>query len=142
MLGAQLADGSLYDYMAKLRYGFAPQFSAQDADALVAGLASAGIRAVFCYGLSDVADAGKPIEAARAFNTTWRHGDAQRLRSSRFSSSDGLIRFGIGASEFLFAPLHYTVAEVDWPGSWTRTGFRSTSPTGLLPAGRVTSRTS
>lgn len=145
LLRAQLADGSLYDYMAKLRYGFAPQFSAQDAelgnfagaldalnsgvttvvdhshiiatpdhaDALVTGLESAGIRAVFCYGLSDVADAGKPIEAARAFNTKWRHGDAQRLRSSRFSSSDGLIRFGIGASEFLFAPLHYTVAEVE-----------------------------
>lgn len=145
LLRAQLADGSLYDYMAKLRYGFAPHFSASDAelgnfagaldalnsgittvvdhshiiatpdhaDALVAGLEAAGIRAVFCYGLSDVADAGKPIEAARAFNTKWRHGDAERLRSTRFASDEGLIRFGLGASEFLFAPLHYTEAEIE-----------------------------
>lgn len=145
LLRAQLADGSLYDYMATLRYGLAPQISAADAelgnfagavdalnsgittvidhshviatpdhaDALVTGLESAGIRAVFCYGLADVADAGKPIEATRAFTTKWRHRDAERLRSSRISSNDGIIRFGIGASEFLFAPMHYTVAEVE-----------------------------
>ncbi|MBT9243824.1 hypothetical protein, partial [Vibrio splendidus] len=54
-----------------------------------------------------------PIEAARAFNTKWRHGDAERLRSTRFASDEGLIRFGLGASEFLFAPLHYTEAEIE-----------------------------
>lgn len=145
LLRAQLGDGSLYDYMAKLRYGFAPHFSADDAqlgnfagaldalnagittvvdhshviatpdhaDALLDGLQSAGIRAVFCYGLSDVADPGKPIESARAFTSTWRHEDAKRVRTQRLSSDDGLIRFGIGASEFLFAPLHYTVREVE-----------------------------
>lgn len=144
LLRAQLADGTLYDYMAKLRYGFAPQFTAADAelgnyagaldalnsgittvvdhshliatpdhaDALVSGLQAAGIRAVFCYGLSDVADAGKPIETARFFNSIWRHGDAERLRIQRLSSSDGIIRFGVAASEFMFAPLHYTQAEV------------------------------
>jgi 5-methylthioadenosine/S-adenosylhomocysteine deaminase len=145
LLRGQLADGSLYDYMSALRYGFAPQFSAADAelgnfagaldalnagvttvvdhshiiatpdhaDALLSGLEAAGIRAVFCYGLSDVADADKPIEAARAFTTRWRHSDAERIRLGRLSSDSGLVRFGIGASEFLFAPMHYTVAEVD-----------------------------
>lgn len=144
LLRAQLADGSLYDYMAKLRYGYAPHFSAEDAelgnytgaldalnsgvttvvdhshviatpdhaDALLAGLESTGIRAVFCYGLSDVADAGVPIDASRAFSSTWRHQDAERLRKQRLSTEGGRIRFGIGASEFLFAPLHYTATEV------------------------------
>jgi len=144
LLRAQLADGSLYDYMAKLRYGFAPHFSAEDAqlgnyagaldalnagvttvvdhshviatpehaDALLTGLESTGIRAVFCYGLSDVADAGVPIDTLRAYNSTWRHQDAERLRKERLSAERGRIRFGIGASEFLFAPLHYTATEV------------------------------
>lgn len=144
LLRAQLADGTLYDYMAKLRFGLAPQFTAADAelgnyagaldalnagittivdhshvistpehaDALIVGLESSGIRAVFCYGLSDVADAGKPIDVARFYNSTWRHQDAERIRNQRLSSNDDLIRFGIAASEFLFAPLHYTKTEV------------------------------
>ncbi len=144
VLRATLADGTLYDYMAKVRYGFAPHFTAEDAelgnyagaidalnsgittvvdhahmvatpdhaDALLTGLENAGIRAVFCYGLSDVADPGKPIEPARAFTTNWRHTDAARLRRERLSGGGGLIQFGLGASEFLFAPLHYTEAEV------------------------------
>ena len=145
LLRAQLGDGSLYDYMAKLRYGFAPHFSAGDAelgnyvgaldalnsgittvvdhshviatpdhaDALLTGLESSGIRAVFCYGLSDVAEAGVPIDASRAFSSTWRHQDAERLRRQRLSSGGGRIRFAIAASEFLFAPLQYTAREVD-----------------------------
>lgn len=144
LLRGQLADGSLYDYMAKLRCGFAPQFSAEDAelgnhagaldalnagvttvvdhshviatpdhaDALLTGLESSGIRAVFCYGLSDVPDPDAPIDPSRAFSSTWRHHDAERLRKQRLSAEHGLIRFGIGASEFLFAPLHYTATEV------------------------------
>lgn len=144
ILRAQLGDGTLYDYMAKLRYGYAPHFTATDAelgnyagamdalnsgvttvvdhshlvatpqhaDALVTGLEKAGIRAVFCYGLADIPDAGKPLEPARPFTTSWRHQDAERLRKERLSSADGLIRFGIGGSEFLFAPLAYTVKEV------------------------------
>lgn len=144
LLRAQLADGTLYDYMAKLRYGFAPHFSAEDAqlgnfagaldalnagvttvvdhshliatpehaDALLDGLESSGIRAVFCYGLSDVADAGKTIETSRAFTSTWRHQDAERIRQERLSSKDGLIRFGLAGSEFMFAPLAYTENEV------------------------------
>lgn len=144
LLRAQLADGTLYDYMAKLRYGFAPHFSAEDAqlgnfagaldalnsgvttvvdhahlistpdhaDALLNGLETSGIRAVFCYGLSDVADAGKRIETSRAFTSTWRHKDAERVRNERLSSKDGLIRFGLAGSEFMFAPLPYTEKEV------------------------------
>ena len=145
LLRATLADGTLYDYMARVRYGFARHFTAEDAelsnlaggldalnsgvttvvdhshliatpdhaDALLTGLEDAGIRAVFCYGMSDVADAGKPIEGERAFTSSWRYADAERLRRERLSSGDGLIRFGIGASEFLFAPMHYTAAEVE-----------------------------
>lgn len=144
LLRAQLADGSLYDYMAKLRYGFAPHFSVQDAnlgnyagaldalnsgittvvdhshliatpdhaDALISGLEEAGIRAVYCYGLSDVADAGGGIDTLRAFESTWRHKDAARIRKERLSSNTGMIRFGLGASEFMFAPLHYTEREI------------------------------
>lgn len=144
LLRAQLGDGTLYDYMAKLRYGFAPQFSVDDAElgnyagaldalnsgittivdhshlistpdhanALIKGLENSGIRAVFCYGLADVTDAKKTIDAKRAFTSTWRHKDAERIRSEKFLTNDSLIRFGIGASEFLFAPLSYTVSEI------------------------------
>lgn len=144
LLRAQLGDGSLYDYMARLRYGFAPQFTVDDAelgnyagamdalnagvttivdhshlvstpdhaDALITGLEKSGIRSVFCYGLADVADKGKPIDAERAFTTSWRHQDAERIRKERLSNDQGLIRFGIGASEFLFAPLQYTFKEI------------------------------
>lgn len=144
LLRAQLCDGTLYDYMAILRYGFAPHISAEEAelgnyagaldalnsgittvvdhahlvstpdhaDALLTGLEAAGIRAVFCYGLADVSDPGKQIDATRAFETTWRHKDAERFRASRLPGSDGLVRFGIGGSEFLFAPLKFTEAEV------------------------------
>ena len=145
ILRATLADGSLYDYMARVRYGYAPHFTAGDAelgnyagaldalnagvttvvdnahlvatpdhaDALLTGLENAGIRAVYCYGLPDVADPDVPIETERTFTSRWRHQDAERLRAERLPVSDGLIRFGISGSDFLFAPLHYTVAEVD-----------------------------
>jgi 5-methylthioadenosine/S-adenosylhomocysteine deaminase len=145
LLRATLGDGTLYDYMAQVRYGFAPHFTADDAelgnyagaldalnagvttivdhahlvctpdhaDALLTGLEHAGIRAVYCYGLPDVSVPGEPIRAERAFTTRWRHEDAQRLRDERLSSTGGLIRFGLSGSEFLFAPLHYTVPEVE-----------------------------
>ena len=145
LLRTTLGDGTLYDYMAVARYGYAPHFTAADAelgnyagaldalnagvttivdhahlvatpehaDALLTGLEHSGIRAVYCYGLSDVADPGKPIETERVFTTRWRHKDAERLRGERLSAADGRIRFGIGGSEFLFAPLHYTVVEVE-----------------------------
>lgn len=144
LLRAEMADGTLYDYMAKLRFGLAPHVTAEDAelgnyagaldalnsgittvvdhshviatpdhaDALLSGLETAGIRAVFCYGLADVADAGKPIEGMRGFTSTWRHQDAERLRASRLPANDGLIRFGVAGAEFLFAPLHHTEAEI------------------------------
>ncbi|WP_328529956.1 amidohydrolase family protein [Nocardioides sp. NBC_00368] len=145
ILRATLADGTLYDYMALVRYGYAPHFTAGDAelgnyagaldalnagvttvvdnahlvatpdhaDALLTGLESAGIRAVYCYGLPDVADPDVPIETERTFTSRWRHQDAERLRAERLSADDGLIRFGISGSDFLFAPLHYTVPEVE-----------------------------
>ena len=145
LLRAALADGTLYDYMALVRYGYAPHFTAQDAelgnyagaldalnagvttvvdhahlvltpdhaDALLSGLENTGIRAVYCYGLPDVPDPGARIDTERAFTSRWRHEDAERLRSERLPGSDGLIRFGISGSELLFAPLHYTVPEVE-----------------------------
>ncbi|MFJ2759535.1 amidohydrolase family protein [Nocardioides sp. NPDC087217] len=145
LLRATLADGSLYDYMAQVRYGYAPHFTAGDAelgnyagaldalnagvttvvdnahlvatpdhaDALLTGLENAGIRAVYCYGLPDVADPDVPIETERTFTSRWRHQDAERLRAERLPVSDGLIRFGISGSDFLFAPLQYTVPEVE-----------------------------
>jgi len=145
ILRATLADGTLYDYMARVRYAYAPHFTAGDAqlgnyagaldalnagvttvvdhahlvatpehaDALLKGLENAGIRAVFCYGLADVADPGVPIDTGRTFTSRWRHQDAERLRAERLPADDGLIRFGISGTEFLFAPLHYTVPEVE-----------------------------
>ncbi|OIJ26374.1 amidohydrolase family protein [Nocardioides luteus] len=145
LLRATLADGTLYDYMALVRYGYAPHFTAGDAelgnyagaldalnagvttvvdnahlvatpdhaDALLTGLEKAGIRAVYCYGLPDVADADVPLETERTFSSRWRHQDAERLRAERLPADDGLIRFGITGSDFLFAPLHYTVPEVE-----------------------------
>lgn len=145
LLRATLGDGTLYDYMAQVRYGFAPRFTAADAelanyagalealnsgvttivdhahlvatpehaDALLTGLENAGVRAVYCYGLPDVPTPGESIQAETAFTTRWRHQDAQRLRDERLSSADRLIRFGLSGSEFLFAPLRYTVPEVE-----------------------------
>lgn len=145
ILRATLGDGTLYDYMAQVRYGFAPHFTAEDAqlanyagalealnagvttvvdhahlvatpdhaDALLTGLEHTGIRAVYCYGLPEVPAPGEPQNAQRAFTTRWRHDDAQRLREQRLSASDGLITFGLSGSEFLFAPLQYTVPEVE-----------------------------
>lgn len=145
LLRATLADGTLYDYMALVRYGYAPHFTAADAelgnyagaldalnagvttvvdnahlaaspdhaDALLTGLENAGIRAVYCYGLPDVPDPDVPIDTERTFTSRWRHQDAERLRTERLPGNDGLIRFGITGSDFLFAPLHYTVPEVE-----------------------------
>ncbi|MEU1554873.1 amidohydrolase family protein [Streptomyces scabiei] len=145
LLRARLADGTLYDYMALARYGYAPHFTASDAelgnyagaldalnagvttvvdhshlvatpdhaDALLTGLEKTGIRAVYCYGLADVPDPGAPIDTERAYTSRWRHQDAERFRTERLPADDGLIRFGISGSEFLFAPLHYTVPEVE-----------------------------
>jgi len=145
LLRATLADGTLYDYMATVRYSYAPHFTAQDAelanyagaldalhagvttvvdhahlvatpdhaDALLSGLENTGIRAVYCYGLPDVPDPGVPIDTERTFTSRWRHQDAERIRSERLPGSDGLIRFGVSGSDFLFAPLHYTLAEVE-----------------------------
>ncbi|EGD41692.1 amidohydrolase [Nocardioidaceae bacterium Broad-1] len=145
LLRATLADGTLYDYMALVRYGYAPHFTAADAelanyagalealnagvttvvdnahlvvtpdhaDALLTGLENAGIRGVYCYGLPDVANPDVPIEPERTFTSRWRHQDAERLRAARLPADAGLIRFGISGSDFLFAPLHYTVPEVE-----------------------------
>lgn len=145
LLRATMGDGTLYDYMAQVRYGFAPHFTADDAelgnfagalealnagvttivdhahlvstpdhaDALLTGLENAGVRAVFCYGLPDVSAPGEPIRAERFFTSRWRYDDARRLRDQRLSGSDGLITFGLSGSEFLFAPLHYTLPEIE-----------------------------
>jgi cytosine/adenosine deaminase-related metal-dependent hydrolase len=145
VLRATLADGTLFDYMARVRYALAPNFTVDDAelgnyagaldalnagvttvvdhahlvatpdhaDALLTGLERAAIRAVYCYGLPDVPDPGAPIDTGRTFTSRWRHQDAERLRAERLPGNDGLIRFGISGTEFLFAPLRYTVPEVE-----------------------------
>lgn len=79
------------------------------ADAAVAGLRDAGIRAVFCYGTfaspAHVPDAAGP-------DGDWRAADARRVRRDLLPSDEGLVRFGFAPAEAELMPFDALVREI------------------------------
>lgn len=79
----------------------------EHADAAIEGTADSGARSVFALGLNDV-----PV-ADSFFNTMDQRLDhARSLRSSRFSSGDGLVTMGMSLSDVLVAGIDRVREEV------------------------------
>ncbi|MEE8311713.1 MAG: amidohydrolase family protein [Candidatus Binatia bacterium] len=86
----------------------------EHADAALDGLEQSGIRAVYCYGMfgNPVREPGKPM-AAPGFDTPpWHFDDARRLRTTRLSSDEGLVRMGIAMNEVEAFPTDVAAAEI------------------------------
>jgi len=79
------------------------------ADAALAGLRDAGIRAVFGYGYFPAPSAGG--EAAFADHDA-RIADALRIRTDELASDDALVTMGIALTETGLLPFDLTIAEV------------------------------
>jgi cytosine/adenosine deaminase-related metal-dependent hydrolase len=121
--------------------------SPDHADAGVAGLREAGIRAVYAYGYYP-SPAPQPAFATHAD----RIADAHRVQEQHFSSSDGLLTMGVAITETGLLPWEDTVAEVRsardlgvlltahtacvW-GSQSTMGVRELQAHGLLDASQV-----
>ena len=81
--------------------------SPEHADAALAGLQDAGIRALFAYGYY-----GTPYADLGFSEHTERLADARRIRVDRLSSDDGLVTMGIALTECGLVPFDQTIAEV------------------------------
>jgi len=81
----------------------------QHADAALAGVRDAGIRAVFGYGYFPAPSAGG--EPAFADHDA-RIADARRIRSDELSSDDALVTMGIALTETGLLPFELTIAEI------------------------------
>jgi 5-methylthioadenosine/S-adenosylhomocysteine deaminase len=77
------------------------------ADAGIAGLRDAGIRAVYAYGYYP-SPAPEPAFSSQAE----RIADAHRVQAEHFSSGDGLVTMGVAITETGLLPWEDTVAEV------------------------------
>jgi 5-methylthioadenosine/S-adenosylhomocysteine deaminase len=117
------------------------------ADAGIAGLREAGIRAVYAYGYypSPVADPAFATQADRI-------GDARRVQREHFSAADGLLTMGVAITEAGLLPWEDTAAEVSsarelgvlltahtacvW-GSASTMGIREMDAHGLLDSAQV-----
>jgi len=100
------------------------QISADHSDALVLGMRESGIRGIFCYGVyrnpkykpgqqgitpeEIIAEISGPLE-------DWHKVNARRVRERHFPSNDGLLKFGIAASEVVvFDNAAPVLAELEW----------------------------
>lgn len=83
--------------------------SPEHADAALDGLADAGIRGVFCYGLYPNPE-HDPFSLD--FEPGWRMEDARRLRRDRLAADDGLLRFGLAPSEVVATPIEQVEREL------------------------------
>jgi 5-methylthioadenosine/S-adenosylhomocysteine deaminase len=81
--------------------------SPDHADAGIAGLREAGIRAVYAYGYYP-SPAPEPAFADHAD----RIADARRVQAEHFASADGLLTMGVAITEAGLLPWDQTVAEV------------------------------
>jgi cytosine/adenosine deaminase-related metal-dependent hydrolase len=81
--------------------------SPDHADEAVRGLADAGVRAIFAYGMFPV-----PLEQPAFATPADRLADARRVRERHFSSGDGLLDMGIALTEVGLVPFDVTRAEV------------------------------
>jgi 5-methylthioadenosine/S-adenosylhomocysteine deaminase len=77
------------------------------ADAGIAGLRDAGIRAVYAYGYYP-----SPVAEPAFTSHEERVADAHRVQREHFSSADGLLTMGIAITEAGLLPWEETVAEV------------------------------
>lgn len=77
------------------------------ADAAIAGLRDAGIRAVYAYGYS-----AAPVDEPGFADDTERIGYAHRLREEYFSSDDSLLTMAVAISETGTVPWETTTKEV------------------------------
>lgn len=85
--------------------------SPEHSDEAVRGLGESGIRAVFCYGLFE-SPAYREDARRSGLPADWRRKDAKRLRQERFSSDDGLLRWGFAPAEIDANPYEANVAEI------------------------------
>jgi cytosine/adenosine deaminase-related metal-dependent hydrolase len=81
--------------------------SPDHADEAVRGLADAGVRAIFAYGMFPV-----PLEQPAFATPADRFSDARRVRERYFSSTSGLLDMGIALTELGLVPFDVTRAEV------------------------------
>jgi 5-methylthioadenosine/S-adenosylhomocysteine deaminase len=81
--------------------------SPDHADAGIAGLRDAGIRAVYAYGYYPA-----PVAEPAFTSHDERIADAHRVQSAHFSSGDGLLTMGVAITEAGLLPWDETVAEV------------------------------
>ena len=79
----------------------------EHADAALAGLRDAGIRAIFGYGYFPAPTAESPFG-----DHADRVADARRIRAGELSSNSGLIRMGIALTETGLLPFEATLAEI------------------------------
>lgn len=77
------------------------------ADAAIAGLRDAGIRAVYAYGYFPA-----PVAEPMFTSPAERIADAHRVRSEHFSSDDDLLTMGVALTETGLLPFDDTAAEV------------------------------
>src|SRR5882757_7439106 len=82
--------------------------SPEHADAALAGLGDAGIRAVFAYGYF-----AAPVTEPAFQEHADRLADARRLREGPLSGDGGLVTMGVALTELGLIPFEQTVAEVE-----------------------------
>jgi cytosine/adenosine deaminase-related metal-dependent hydrolase len=80
--------------------------SPEHADAALAGLRDAGIRAMFAYGYYPA-----PSELPAFKEHSDRLADARRIREHELSSDDGLVTMGVALTEVGLLPFEHTLAE-------------------------------
>ena len=88
------------------------QITPEHSDGLVKGLKDAGIRGIMCYGLyrnpkykaGDKLTVEKVVDEVSGPLEEFHRVNAARVRDQHFPSNDGLLRFGIAASEFVVFP--------------------------------------
>jgi cytosine/adenosine deaminase-related metal-dependent hydrolase len=80
----------------------------EHADAALAGLRDAGIRATFAYGYYPAPTLVDPVFTEQS----QRIADARRLRESELASDDALVTMGIALTECGILPFDDTIAEV------------------------------
>ncbi|MFN8150078.1 MAG: amidohydrolase family protein [Solirubrobacterales bacterium] len=83
----------------------------EHADAALAGLRDAGIRATFAYGYFPAPTADSPFA-----EHTDRIADARRLREGELASDDALVTMGVALTETGLLPFDLTLAEITSAG--------------------------
>lgn len=83
--------------------------SPEHADAALAGLREAGIRAVFCYGTFE-----SPAHAIGVAPPPrdWRPADARRVRRELLAADEALVRFGLAPAEAEIMPFDLLAEEI------------------------------